>query len=214
MIKNLFLGILAIILIGIGGLVYRNASEHPTQQIACPLDAMICPDGTSVGRTGTGCTFPACPPPNVSLSSVGIAYAVPDGFTETSSTDAAAVASYLSTGTSTQPSSILIRRYPIDASSTPLETIQATAISGTSGQPVPATAFSSKVLGTHRFTVVSIERFEGVIDTAYYLSRAHDVLRFDAIDRGVTNWTSPSLDVSTLTAQRAAVSLLTSLQGQ
>ena len=161
MFKNLFLGILAIILIGIGGLVYRNASEHPNEQIACPLDAKLCPDGTAVGRTGTSCTFPACPPPNVSLDSVGISYAVPDGFTETTSADASAVAAYLSSGTSTEPSSIIIRSYPLGASSTPLETIQATAIGGASGEPVPVTKFSSRTFGAYRFTVVSLERFEG-----------------------------------------------------
>jgi hypothetical protein len=28
---------------------------------ACPADAKLCPDGSSVGRTGPNCTFPACP---------------------------------------------------------------------------------------------------------------------------------------------------------
>lgn len=27
----------------------------------CQLDAMVCPDGTTLGRTGPNCTFPACP---------------------------------------------------------------------------------------------------------------------------------------------------------
>jgi len=108
----------------------------------------------------------------------------------------------------------VIRRYAINASTTALETIQQTAIGGASGAPVSATSFSSTVLGTHRFTVVSIERFEGVIDTAYYLARATDVLRFDAIDRGVMNWTDPNLDQSTLPAHSAIVKLLSTLQGQ
>lgn len=28
---------------------------------ACPADAMLCPDGSSVSRTGPNCTFPGCP---------------------------------------------------------------------------------------------------------------------------------------------------------
>ena len=211
--KGLLLGIALIILIGVGGLVYRNAVEHPSQPIACPMDALVCPDGTSVGRSGLSCTFPTCPPPNVSLPDVGIAFAVPAGFTEAESLDAASVAAYEMPAGDSEPASIVIRRYAIPASSTALATIQQTAIGGTSGVPVSVTSFTSSILGTHRFTVVSLERFEGVIDTAYYLARGTDVLRFDAIDRGA-DWTNPDLDIMTLPAHAALARLLTTLQGR
>lgn len=213
--KSLLLGILLIIIVGFGGLVYRNAVEHPTRPIACPLDAQICPDGTSVARTGSSCTFPACPPPNVSLSNTNISFALPDGFEAAALPDAASVAAYVSpaVSSSTSASDIVIRRYAISASSTALATIQQTAISGTSGAPVNVTSFTSTVIGTHRFTVVLIERFEGVVDTAYYLARATDVLRFDAIDRG-TDWTNPNLNVGALPAHAALQELLATLQGQ
>jgi len=211
--KSLFLGIFTIIIIGIGGLVYRNAVEHPLQPIKCPLDAMICPDGTSVSRTGTSCTFQACSAPNVSLTDTGIAFAIPAGFIVAQVPDAASVVAYeMPIASTTENNSIVIRRFPITASSTALATIQQTAIGGASGSPVSVTSFTSKVLGNHRFTVVSIERFEGVIDTAYYLARGSDVLRFDAIDRG-TDWTNTNLDVSTLPAHSALAKLLTTLQG-
>ena len=61
--KTLLLGILFIIVIGVGGLVYRNAVEHPNRPIACPLDAKVCPDGTSVARSGPLCEFTPCPSP-------------------------------------------------------------------------------------------------------------------------------------------------------
>lgn len=214
--KKIFFGVLLILLVGIGGVVYRNALEHPNQPVACPLDAKVCPDGTAVSRTGTACTFAACPPPNVSLPDADISFALPAGLAASTPPDAASVAAYdlASDSTSTEPSSIVIRRYQIDASSTALATIQATAIGGASGAPLPATAFSSVVLGAnHRFTVVQIERFEGVVDVAYYLSRENDVLRFDAVDRGVEDWTDASLDVSVLPAQKALRQLLTTLQG-
>jgi hypothetical protein len=210
--KGLLLGILVIIILGIGGLVYRNALEHPSQPIACPLDALVCPDGTSVSRTGSSCTFPVCPPPNVTLSDVTISFALPEGFTIAALPDAASVAAYeMSVASST--ADIVIRRYTIIASSTALAIIQQTAIGGASGAPVSATSFSSTVLGNHRFTVVSIERFEGVIDTAFYLARGTDVLRFDAVDKGA-DWTNQNLDISTLPAYAALVKLLTTLQGQ
>lgn len=211
--KTLLLGIVVIFVIGLGGFVYRNAVEHPSKPIACPLDAKVCPDGTSVGRTGLSCTFPACPPPNVSLESVGIAYAIPSSYTEAEFADTATVASYESTASSSEPSSIIIRQYALQASSTPLAIIQQTAIGGASGMPVPVTSYTSLTIGSRRFTVVPIERFEAVVDVAYYLTRGNDILRFDAIDRGVTNWTDPALDVSKLPAQAALRHMLGTLQG-
>ena len=214
--KSLFLGIFLIIIVGIGGLVYRNALEYPSQPVTCPVDALQCPDGTSVTRTGLSCTFPTCPPPNVSLPSVGISFALPAGFTATAGlADTASIAAYALPliGTSTNSAIISIKRYAITASSTALTTIQQTAINSPSGLPVGATAFSSTVLGTHRFTVVSLQRFEGVIDTAYYLARDADVLRFEAIDQGA-DWTNPNLNVSALPAHAALLKLLTTLQGQ
>lgn len=212
--KSLLFGILFIIVIGVGGLVYRNAIEHPTKPIACPLDALMCPDGTAVARTGLSCTFPTCPPPNVSLANVGIAFALPAGFAPAPTPDSASVAAYEMPAVSVADAdSIVIRSYGIPASSTALETIRQTAIGSASGAPVSATSFSSIVLGTHRFTVVAIERFEGIVDTAYYLARSTDVLRFDAVDRGVARWSDSSLDISSLPAHAALQRLLITLQG-
>lgn len=213
--KKLLVGLLLIIGIGSAGLVYRNAAEHPSKQIACPMDARVCPDGTAVSRVGSSCTFAECPLPNISLPEVKISFALPDGFVATEVPDEASVAAYTLSpfASSTEDSSIIIHRYAISASSTALATIQDTAIGGASGIPVSATSFTSTVLGGYRFTVVSIERFEGVIDTAYYLAHGTDVLRFDAIDRGVS-WTDPSLNVALLPAHSALQKLLTTLQGQ
>src|SRR3989344_8743474 len=129
--KGLLLGIAAIILIGVGGLVYRNAVEYRDRPIACPLDARACPDGTALGRTGLKCEFPACPPPNVSLAEIGIAYAIPEGFSPVTLPDGASTAAYQRQGpTPSEPADIIIRRYAIDASSTALATTRETAIGG------------------------------------------------------------------------------------
>ncbi|MBU6490827.1 hypothetical protein KGQ25_01545 [Patescibacteria group bacterium] len=209
--KGLLFGVLLVFLVGIGGFIYRNAVEFSNQPIACPVDAEICPDGTSVSRTGLSCTFPACPPPNVSFPGVAIVFAIPSGFVSAALPDATTIAAYEMPAASTSTADIIIRHYAVAASSTALAVIQQTAINLASGAPAPVTAFSSTILGTHRFTVVSIERFEGVIDVAYYLTRGTDVLRFDAIDRGVVNWTDPNLDSSVLPAQAALRKLLATL---
>jgi plastocyanin len=48
----------------------------PPTQVACTLEAKLCPDGSYVGRTGPNCEFAACPTPvrepvthNVSIQS-------------------------------------------------------------------------------------------------------------------------------------------------
>jgi len=219
--KSLLLGIVLIVVIGVGGLVYRNAIEYARRPVACPQFERACPDGTHVSRIGNTCDFPACPFPNVSLSEVGLTFALPQGFSSTTPSDAASVAAYRLPGpTSLEPSEIIIRRYAIAASSgstsspqaTALAVIQATAIGGASGMPVPVTHYSSMNINNRQFTAVSIERFEAVITTAYYLARPTDVLRFDAIDRGVPGWMEPTLDISTLPAHRALRELLSTLQ--
>ncbi|MFM2330944.1 MAG: hypothetical protein RLZZ26_451 [Candidatus Parcubacteria bacterium] len=211
--KSLLYGIAVIVLVAIGGLVYRNAVEHPAVAIACPVPTFECPDGTQVAHLVGSCAFPACPAPNVSLPDAGIAFAIPDGFGATSTPDTSSIVAYAGTTTDTQSGMIIIRRFTINASSTALATIRQTAISSTSGEPVPITAFTSAVIGrSNPFTVVTLERSEGVIDTAYYLSRGSDVLRFDAIDQQVTDWTSPTLDTSTLPANKALRKLLSTLE--
>lgn len=37
--------------------------ESKPEQIACTQEAMLCPDGTAVGRTGPNCEFAECPVP-------------------------------------------------------------------------------------------------------------------------------------------------------
>lgn len=214
--KKLLISLLLVIGIGSAGLVYRNAAEHPSKQIACPMDARICPDGTAVSRVGSSCTFSECPLPNISLPDVKISFALPAGFSPLEAPDETMVAVYALSpvASSTGTASIVIRRYAISASSTPLEVIQETAIGGASGIPVSATSFTSTVLGGYRFTVVSIERFEGTIDTAYYLAHGTDVLRFDAIDDQNPAWMDPNLNVASLPAHSALQKLLITLQGQ
>ncbi len=213
--KSLIFGILILLVVGVGGLVYRNAVEHPNQKVACPVDAKLCPDGTSVSRMAPACSFPACPPPNVTLDSAQIAYAIPAGFVAiTGSSDPSVIAEYdLQSASSTATASIFIRRYAVSTASTPLATIERTAVGYPSGQLVSTDAFTSTVIGLHRYTVVAIERYAGTVDTAYYLSRGSDVLRFDAVDRGVVTGSGSNPSAAALPAETALKYLLSTLQG-
>jgi hypothetical protein len=53
----LFLIIFCAVVIG-GGVYYFLIKKSP---VACTLEAKICPDGSSVGRTGPNCEFAKCP---------------------------------------------------------------------------------------------------------------------------------------------------------
>lgn len=57
---HVILGVIIFILSSIFGVVlYKNKHQTPVVE-ACPLDAMMCPDGTSVGRSGPKCEFGIC----------------------------------------------------------------------------------------------------------------------------------------------------------
>lgn len=61
----------AILIIGAGFIVWaastdtsprpESATPNPSTEQACTTDAMMCPDGTAVGRTGPNCSFAPCP---------------------------------------------------------------------------------------------------------------------------------------------------------
>src|SRR6185295_15193176 len=58
--------ILCLIVLIIGGfLIYSQnrplLTEVSNNGTACTLEAKLCPDGSSVGRTGPNCEFAACP---------------------------------------------------------------------------------------------------------------------------------------------------------
>ncbi len=59
--KNLLLLLPLITLLGLG---CPNTTPVPGPQpgpVACTMEARMCPDGSSVGRTGPNCEFEACP---------------------------------------------------------------------------------------------------------------------------------------------------------
>jgi hypothetical protein len=214
--KSLVGGVVLVLCIGIAGFLYRSVMERPTGPIACTADAKICPDGTGLGRTEPQCTFPACPPPNVEIENLGLAFALPGGYVaneEVSPNDPTIVASYVKPALGSPTDMLVIRRFALSASTTPADFVRENAIMDPSGLPAPPTAFSSITLGLRRFSMVTLGRFEGTVDTAYYLARDKDVIRFDAVSLQVPEWTDPNLDVLSLGANKDLKALLGTLQG-
>jgi hypothetical protein len=53
-------GVILVVVFGGLWIAYRSINTVPEPQ-ACTLEAKLCPDGSSVGRTGPNCEFAACP---------------------------------------------------------------------------------------------------------------------------------------------------------
>lgn len=58
-----------LVLASVGGVYYFFKVKTPEQK-ACTMDAKICPDGSSVGRSGPNCEFSPCPSPKPTSISV------------------------------------------------------------------------------------------------------------------------------------------------
>ncbi len=52
----------------VGGVLYFGGHPENGGQVACTQEAKLCPDGSSVGRTGPNCEFAACPTPVASTT--------------------------------------------------------------------------------------------------------------------------------------------------
>lgn len=63
---KIILAVSVIIAVVGGGVIFLNKmSPSNKQQVACTLEAKMCPDGTAVGRVGPSCEFTPCPPANL-----------------------------------------------------------------------------------------------------------------------------------------------------
>lgn len=218
--KELIAGIVLVLVIGVAGFFYRNSLEHRmtpggVSPVACTLEAKLCPDGTSVGRSGPKCEFTPCAPPNVEDKELGIAFVVPQGYT--ANPDAIGAEPTLSAvfdkpSKGTVPHSILIRSYPIPTGKSANEVIIANTMFESSGNPAKSMSeFKQKTIQGKTFYGVVVERFEGQIHSLYYLPRATDVLRFEVLEKDV-DWTNPKLVVEDLPEHKALLQMLATLQ--
>ncbi len=65
----IILGVLVLIIIGVG---FLFLSKNKPTEIACTMEARLCPDGSYVGRTGPKCEFTACPNTETNTTSTKI----------------------------------------------------------------------------------------------------------------------------------------------
>lgn len=224
--KQLFFSVVLLAVVGIVGFLYRATLEGPlhgtnmatSTAAACTAEAKICPDGSSVGRSGPSCEFAACAFPNVAMPAAGIAFALPIGYKadaantgDTSLLGAYEKVSLIST--SSAPETIVVRRFPIPAGKDANSVMLAQTMYESSGlQPKSMQEFKPVIINGTTYQMIVVERFEAIVHVEYYLPRTHDVLRFEALERNVMNWSDPALNVRTLPSVAALESTLGTLQ--
>lgn len=217
--KGLFAGIVFIIVIGVAGFFYRNSFEHPvvavSQPVACPDDAKLCPDGTSVGRSGQNCALIACSLPNAEDATSNLAFVIPTGYVANAGaigSDESLRAVFDKPSKGEVPHSIVIRRYSIETGKTATSTILSHTMYEPSGNtPKSINEFKKKIINNRTFLCVTLERFEGQIHTACYLPRASDVLKFEVLEKDV-DWTNPALNADMLPEHTAFYKMLGTIQ--
>ncbi len=209
------------------GFLYRYEVEKPKSPVlqgtgtgngvACTDEAKICPDGSAVGRTGPNCSFATCPPPNAELTTASTTFdfVLPSGYKRNvvSSDDSSYLASYIQSTGSTSASVIDVHLYAIPAGETAGQVMLAHTVFDPSGMQATSTAsFKNLNEGKNTCYEILIGRFEGQVQSSYFLYLPNNVLRFDIIERGVGNWTDPNLIPNTLPQHVALQQMLATLQ--
>lgn len=212
--RSLVFGIVLIILIGIGGFFYRSVMEQTAEPVACTMDAMVCPDGSSVGRIPPSCEFAACPTGGVQTA-IGLSFAMPAGYVADENAfgaDTSLVAAFVKPSASAAVQhTIIVRSYPIAEG----ETAEDVILAHTRYQPADMQAedfsrFKTSLINGREFRSTVIERFEGIVHSAYFLARANDVVSFEVIEHGV-DWTNPDLVVEDLPEHQSLLQMLSTI---
>lgn len=218
--KQLLAGIVILFVVGFGSFLYRNIVERPAitaAQPECTLEAKICPDGTSVERTGPSCEFAACELPNIEIADVGVSFVMPVGYQADDNAyaaDPSFLAMLVKPSLSENPQhTIAVYRYLIPEGKTANEVI----LESTRYQPADIAAedfseFRDVLVNGKTFRETTIERFEALVHSSYFLVRESDVLRFDIMEHDVTGWMEPGLSVRDLPQHAALLGLLRTLQ--
>jgi len=218
--RQLFAGVVILFVVGFGSFLYRNAVERPgitAAEPVCTMEAKICPDGTSVGRTGPSCAFAPCLLPNVEMVDVGVSFMLPAGYVADENApgaDTRQLAAFVKPSLSGNPQhTIVVYRYEIPEGETANDVI----LKNTWYQPADLAAedlsqFRNLPMNGKTFRETTIERFEALVHSSYYLVREGDVLRFDITEHDVTGWMEPGLSIRELPEHAALLGLLGTLQ--
>jgi hypothetical protein len=217
--KTLLFGVVLIVLLGVAGFFYRNVMEQrgSPEPVACTMDAKVCPDGSAVGRTGPSCEFALCGLPNAEDSEIGLGFVIPQGYV--SNRDAIGADPSLRVVLDNNdapggiPHSIIVRRFEIPENSTAEKVIlEKTMLEPSGMQPESIEEFTTIEIEGREFFAITVERFEAIVHSAYYLPRTNDLLVFEVLERDVVDWMEPGLVIEELPEHQALREMLRTLQ--
>ncbi len=218
--KQLLAGVVILFVVGFGSFLYRNTVERPGITAAmpqCTMEAKICPDGTSVGRTGPACEFAPCVLPNVEIPDSGISFAIPTGYVADENAygaDTRLLAAFIKPSLAGNPQhTIALYRFETGEGQTANDVI----LENSRYQPADMQAedfsqFRDLSVNGKTFRETTIERFEAMVHSSYYLVRDNDILRFDITEHDVTDWMEPGLSIRDLPEHTGLLGILRTLQ--
>jgi hypothetical protein len=228
--KQILAGIVLLILLGIGGFIYRyevqsakiqgtpGATSGITSQSngseACTQDAKVCPDGSAVGRTGPNCSFAVCPLPNIELTSgsTTIGFVLPSGYKDhiVPNDSSNYIGSYIQS-LGAAPSIIDVYNFPLANGQTPSQVMLAESYFDSSNSLATSTSeFKTITEGENTFYEIELGHTTNEVHSAYYLYEPTSVLRFDITENGVQS--SASADPNSLPQHQALQQMLATLQ--
>jgi len=115
--KTALIIILVLILVGFGVYAFTSNDDYDTDNganVACTMDAKLCPDGSYVGRVGPNCEFAACPGTGTTSGMTGTVVggtnATSTGLTATSSISLPRVITVTYTSAGFSPKTAIIGR--------------------------------------------------------------------------------------------------------
>lgn len=218
--KQLLAGVVILFVVGFGSFLYRNTMERPgvaAPEVACTMEAKVCPDGSSVGRTGPRCEFASCAYPNVEIAEAGVSFVVPEGYTADENAygaDPNLLAAFVKPSLSGNPQhTIVVRRYPISNGQSAEEVIRTnTRFQPADEQAADLSRFNDFSINGKVFKDVVIERFEALVHSRYYYVRTNDVLSFEITEHDVMDWMEPTLAIRALPEHAAFLGILRTLE--
>lgn len=215
--KQLFAGVLLILILGLGAFLYRNVTEKPMvlNNTACTLEVKMCPDGSSVGRSGPSCSFAPCGYPNIEIAEAGISFLLPEGYVVDENSVGANpdfFGGFTKESASGSRHLITVQRYPLNGATAEAALLQNTRLQPADMAPESIDELTRVDIGGRTFYTITIERFEALVHTSYFLVRDTDIVRFDIVEHDVVDWMNPDLLISDLPEHRALRQMLETLQ--
>ena len=182
--KELLLGIVVIILLGIGSVLYSTVMQmdKPT---ACTLEARQCPGGSFVGRTGPSCEFAACP-------SDIVAFTPPRGFQDSLMILSSMVegrVGFYTKAPSVVSNNITVFIYKMLQEETVEDVLlKRVVLSPSDLHPESIHKFEKIVIGDREVYRIINERFEASVEVTYGIPLDGFVVLVALRDVAVENW--------------------------